>query len=77
MKQFIKFLKVFGFIKEISQKWYFLINIKACKELWNNEVISTTLKACLVVLPVLLILSLREDSQKYYNTFAGVLPEKW
>ena len=37
------------------------------------EVISTTLKACLGVLPVLLILGLRE----YYTTFAGVLPEKW
>ena len=38
--------------------------------------ISTTLKACLEVLPVLLILGLREYSRKCYTTFAGVLPQK-
>ena len=41
------------------------------------EAISTTLKACLGVLPVFLILGLREYPQKYYTTFAGMLPEKW
>ena len=40
------------------------------------EVISTTLKAGLGVLPVLLILGLREYSRKCYTTFAGVLPQK-
>ena len=38
--------------------------------------ISTTLKVCLGVLPVLLILGLREYSRKCYTTFAGVLPQK-
>ena len=40
------------------------------------HVISTTLKACLGVLPVLLILGLREYSRKCYTTLAGVLPQK-
>ena len=50
---------------------------------WNSlrtsylEVISTTLKPCLGVLPVLLILGLREYSRKSYTTFAEVLPQKW
>ena len=38
--------------------------------------ISTTLKPCLGVLSVLLILGLWEYSRKSYTTFAGVLPEK-
>ena len=42
----------------------------------SKEVISTTLKTCLGVLPVLLILGLREYSRKCYTTFAGVLPQK-
>ena len=41
------------------------------------DVISTTLKQCLRVLPVLLILALRELSQKSCTTFAGVLPQQW
>ena len=50
---------------------------KAClSRSFNFEVISTTLKACLGVLPVLLILGLREYSRKCYTTFAGVLPQK-
>ena len=44
--------------------------------LYILHVISTTLKACLGVLPVLLILGLREYSRKCYTTFAGVLPQK-
>ena len=40
------------------------------------EVISTTLKVCLGVLPVFLILGLREYYRKCYTTFAGVLPQK-
>ena len=38
-----------------------------------KDVISTTLKPCLGVLPVLLILGLQE----YYTTFVGVLRQKW
>ena len=41
------------------------------------NVISTTLKSCLGVLPVFLILGLREYYWKYYTTFTGVLPQKW
>ena len=41
-----------------------------------TEVISTTFKTCLGVLPVLLILGLQEYSRKCYTTFAGVLPQK-
>ena len=42
----------------------------------NRRYTSATLKACLGVLPVLLILGLREYSRKYYTTFVGVFPEK-
>mgnify|MGYP001253771558 CR=1 FL=1 len=40
----------------------------------KRDVILTTLKPCLGVLPVLLILGLREYSWKSYTTFVGVLP---
>ena len=43
----------------------------------KEEVISTTLKACLGIFPILLILGLREYPRKYYTAFAGVLPQKW
>ena len=44
---------------------------------FNFDVISTIIKQCLGVLPVLLILGLREYCGKSYITFAGVPPEKW
>ena len=40
------------------------------------HVISTTLKAGLEVLPVLLILGLREYSHQCYTTFCGSTPTK-
>ena len=40
-------------------------------------VISATLKPCLGVLPVFLILGLQEYSWKSYTTSAGALPQKW
>ena len=44
---------------------------------WFLDVTSATLKACLGVLPVIVILGLREYSQNCYTMFAGVLPQKW
>ena len=41
------------------------------------DVTSATLKACLGVLPVIVILGLREYSQNCYTMFVGVLPQKW
>ena len=43
----------------------------------SPEVTSATLKACLGVLPVIVILGLREYSQNCYTMFVGVLPQKW
>ena len=54
-----------------SQRYNILYRVR-----WGGHVISTTLKAGLGVLPVLLILGLREYSRKCYTTFAGVLPQK-
>ena len=41
------------------------------------DVTSATLKACLGVLPVIVILGLWEYSQNCYTMFVGVLPQKW
>ena len=43
----------------------------------NKDVTSATLKACLGVLPVIVILGLWEYSQNCYTMFVGVLPQKW
>ena len=43
----------------------------------SSDVTSATLKACLGVLPVIVILGLWEYSRKCYTMFVGVLPQKW
>ena len=62
----------------------FVIDNQICPDISDTtsttplpEVTSATLKAYLGVLPVIVILGLREYSQNCYTMFVGVLPQKW
>ena len=62
-------------VEFLGKNHFFLFEVPN-QTLWISHVISTTLKAGLGVLPVLLILGLREYSRKCYTTFCGSTPTK-